>query len=251
MSAQGQVVIVTGAGSGIGRATALRFAERGWTVVAADVDEGAAARTVAELKTPGKAVSVDVSDSARVAALISTVVQSFGRIDVLVNNAGIGFRGTVETIEEADWDRVMAVNAKGVFLCSKYAIPELAKTGGRIVNVASYTAAQGIADRAAYVASKGAIASLTRAMAVDHIGQGIRVNAVAPGTVNSPYFAKMLAESPDPESLRASLDGRAPVGRMAEPEEIADAIVWLASEESGFVVGSVLTVDGGTSIWGR
>jgi NAD(P)-dependent dehydrogenase (short-subunit alcohol dehydrogenase family) len=251
MNFAGQAIIVTGAGSGIGRATALRFAELGGSVVVADVNVEAGAKTAAELATPGLAVATDVSDSAQVAGLVSAATEAFGRLDVLVNNAGFGLRGTVETITEQDWDRLMAVNAKGVFLCSKYAIPELAKHAGRIVNVASYTAQVGIPDRAAYVASKGAISALTRAMALDHVGQGIRVNAVAPGTVNSPYFAKMLSESPDPVALRASLDGRAPVGRMAEPEEIAQAIVWLASDESRFAVGSVLTVDGGTSIWGR
>jgi len=251
MNFDGQAIIVTGSGSGIGRATALRFAELGGSVVVADLDAAAAAKTVSELKTPGLAVTTDVSDSAQVAALVAAAVDAFSRIDVLVNNAGYGLRGTVETIAEEDWDRLMSVNAKGVFLCSKYAMPELAKSGGRIVNVTSYTAQVGIPDRAAYVASKGAISALTRAMAVDHMGQGVRVNAVAPGTVNSPYFARMLAESEDPELLRASLDGRALVGRMAEPEEIAQAIVWLASDESRFAVGSVLTVDGGTSIWGR
>jgi meso-butanediol dehydrogenase/(S,S)-butanediol dehydrogenase/diacetyl reductase len=251
MNFEGQSIIVTGAGSGIGRATALRFAQLGGSVVVADLDAEAAERTASELKTPGAPCTVDVSNARQVAALVATAINTFGRLDVLVNNAGFGFRGTVESIDEPDWDRLMAVNAKGVFLCSKYALPELKKTSGRIVNVASYTAQVGIPDRAAYVASKGAVTALTRAMAVDHIGDGVRVNAVAPGTVNSPYFARMLAESNDPEALRAALDGRAPIGRMAEPEEIANAIVWLADDESRFAVGTVLTVDGGTSIWGR
>jgi meso-butanediol dehydrogenase/(S,S)-butanediol dehydrogenase/diacetyl reductase len=247
----GQVVVVTGGGGGIGRATAHRFADCGATVAVADVDHDAAQKSAAELSTPGIGLQVDVSDSGAVETLVSTIAKRFGRLDVLVNNAGVGFKGTVETSSEHDWDRLMAVNLKSVFLCSKYAMPELAKVSGRIVNVTSYTAQQGIADRAAYVASKGAIAALTRAMAVDHAGQGVRVNGVAPGTVNTPYFARMLAAAPDADALRASLDGRALVGRMAEPDEIADAIVWLASDESRFVVGTVLTVDGGTSIWGR
>jgi meso-butanediol dehydrogenase / (S,S)-butanediol dehydrogenase / diacetyl reductase len=251
MTFSGQVVVVTGAGSGIGRATALRFARDGATVVVADADEAASRRTLSDLSTRGIAQKVDVSDSAQVAELMRRTVDELGRIDVLVNNAGFGIRGTVETLTEDEWDRQFAVNVKGVFLCSKYALPALARVGGSIVNVASYTSAQGIAARAAYVATKGAVAALTRAMAVDHAARGVRVNAVAPGTVDTPYFTRMLAEAEDAPALRASLDGRALVGRMAEPDEIASAIVWLAGPDSRFVVGSVLTVDGGTSIWGR
>lgn len=196
------------------------------------------------------AVTVDVSDSASVRSMIKTVVDNFGGIDVLCNNAGFGFPGNVLDIDEDNWDRLMSVNLKGVYLCSKYAIPELAKTGdGRIVNTSSYTANVGIRDRAAYVASKGGVSALTRAMALDHVDQGIRVNAVAPGTINSPYFDKMIAESPEPQELVDSLNGRSPMQRMGRPEEVAEAIVWLAAKESSFATGSVLTVDGGTSTW--
>jgi meso-butanediol dehydrogenase / (S,S)-butanediol dehydrogenase / diacetyl reductase len=251
MDFHGKTAIVTGAGSGIGRATALRLAALGASLTAADKNLAAAEETAGLAGKQAVATCTDVSSSADVQKMVAATVEAFGRLDILVNNAGYGFRGTVETISEADWDRLMAVNTKSVFLCSKFALPELVKTSGAIVNVTSYTAQVGIPDRAAYVASKGAIAALTRAMAVDHIGQGVRVNAVAPGTVNSPYFSRMLAESDNAEQLRASLDGRAPIGRMAEPEEIADAIAWLAGSESRFAVGTVLTVDGGTSIWGR
>lgn len=245
-----QTVIVTGAGSGIGRAAALRFAELGANVVIADKNEAAAREVADEAGAKALAVTVDVSDSASVRSMIKTVVDNFGGIDVLCNNAGFGFPGNVLEIDEDNWDRLMSVNLKGVYLCSKYAIPELAKTGdGRIVNTSSYTANVGIRDRAAYVASKGGVSALTRAMALDHVDQGIRVNAVAPGTINSPYFDKMIAESPEPQELVDSLNGRSPMHRMGRPEEVAEAIVWLAAKESSFATGSVLTIDGGTSTW--
>lgn len=245
-----QTVIVTGAGSGIGKAAALRFADLGANVVIADKNEAAAWQVADEARAKALAVTVDVSDSASVRSLIKTVVDKFGGIDVLCNNAGFGFPGNVLEIDEDNWDRLMSVNLKGVYLCSKYAIPELAKTGdGRIVNTSSYTANVGIRDRAAYVASKGGVSALTRAMALDHVDQGIRVNAVAPGTINSPYFDKMIAESAEPQELVDSLNGRSPMHRMGRPEEVAEAIVWLAAKESSFATGSVLTIDGGTSTW--
>jgi NAD(P)-dependent dehydrogenase (short-subunit alcohol dehydrogenase family) len=182
--------------------------------------------------------------------MVAETLERHGRIDVLVNNAGYGIPGTVVDIDEADWDALMAANLKGVFLCSKHVIPVMQKQGkGVIVNTGSYTASTAITNRAAYVASKSGVVALSRAMALDHIGQGIRVNCVAPGTISSPYFAKMLAEAPDPEAMRRELDTRAPIGRMGEPEEIANAILFLASDESSFAVGSVLTIDGGTTAW--
>lgn len=245
-----QTVIITGAGSGIGRAAALRFAELGANVAVADNNESAAAAVAEEAGQSAISVVVDVSDSGAVRRMVSKVVEAFGSLDVLCNNAGFGYPGNVVDIEESNWDRLMAVNLKGVYLCSKYAIPELAKTGdGRIVNTSSYTATVGIRDRAAYVASKGGVSALTRAMALDHVDQGIRVNAVAPGTVNSPYFDKMINESSDPRALLDELNSRAPMRRMGKSDEIAEAIVWLAAKESSFVTGSVLTIDGGTSSW--
>jgi meso-butanediol dehydrogenase / (S,S)-butanediol dehydrogenase / diacetyl reductase len=252
MSLKDKVAIVTGGASGIGFATAELFAKEGATVVIADVDADKATQAAGRLGPQVLAVRVDVSNSSEVRVMVETVVGKYGRIDVLVNNAGYGFRGTVETIDEEDWDRLIAVNLKGVFLCSKYAISVMAQRGGgAIVNITSYTATAAIVDRAAYIASKGGISALTRAMAVDHVHQGIRVNAVAPGTVSSPYFDKMFAQSADPGALRKLLDGRAAMERMGKPEEVAEAVLWLASPRSAFATGSVLTIDGGTSIWSR
>ncbi|RXT51231.1 short-chain dehydrogenase [Bosea sp. Tri-44] len=250
MDFEGKVVIVTGSASGIGRATAGLFARHGASVVVADVDGSAAEKAAGELGGRSIGCKVDVSKDSEVRTMVELVADSFGRIDVLVNNAGFGFRGNVVSIAEDDWDRLMSVNLKGVFLCSKHVIPVMAKQGGgAIVNTGSYTAGIGIADRAAYVASKGGVVSLTRAMALDHAADGIRVNCVAPGTIHSPYFDKMFAQAADPAAMKKELDDRAPVHRMGRPEEIAEAIVWLASDKASFAVGSTLTVDGGTSIW--
>lgn len=247
-----KTVIVTGGASGIGKATATTFAAQGANVVIADVDEAKAIAVATEIGPQAFGVGVDVSSSEQVQRMVRLVVERFGGIDVLCNNAGFGFRGTVATIEEDDWDRLMSVNLKGVFLCSKYAMPHLiASPTGNIVNTTSYTASAAIADRAAYVASKGAVSALTRAMAVDHAPDRVRVNAVAPGTVDSPYFAEMIRADADPQGLRRSLDERSLLGRMGRAPEIAGAIVWLASEESSFTTGTVFTVDGGSSIWAR
>ncbi|WP_454918860.1 SDR family oxidoreductase [Xanthobacter sediminis] len=250
MSMEGKVVVITGAASGIGRAAAGLFVKDGAKVVIADTNTAEAKAAEAALGPSAAAIATDVSKAEDVKAMVAFALARFGRIDVLVNNAGFGFTGTVVSIAEEDWDRLMAVNLKGMFLCAKHVIPVMAaEGGGAIVNTGSYTALVGIADRAAYVASKGGVVALTRAMALDHVKDNIRVNCVAPGTVHSPYFDRMFAAAADPAAMKAALDARAPMGRMGKPEEIAEAIVWLASDKSRFATGSVLTIDGGSSAW--
>lgn len=248
MRLAGKVCIVTGGGSGIGRASCLLFAQEGGKVVVADKSLEAAESVAAEAGEAAVALWVDVSDSRSVREMLKQTVDRFGRLDVLVNNAGYGIPGTVVETSEADWDRLMAVNLNGVFYGCKYAIPIMRKQGGGvIVNTASNVVTVAIRDRAAYCASKGAVAALTRAMALDHVSEGIRVNCIAPGTTESSYFMKMLAKSERPDELRAELERRQPMNRMAAPEEIARGILYLACDDSSFATGSMLTVDGGMS----
>lgn len=245
MRLKDKVCIVTGGGSGIGRATARVFAREGAKVVVADRKPEAAAAVAREL--PGAiAVTVDVSKSGDVKRMVDDALKAFGRLDVIVNNAGYGTFGTVVDIAEQEWDDLMAVNVRGVYLCCKYAIPAMKKTGGgAIVNVASVVASVGIRNRAAYVASKGAVAALTRAIALDHVAEGIRCNAIAPGTIDTPYYDDVMARAPDPVAFRKGLEARQPIGRLGTAEEMADCILFLASDESRFAVGAIVTIDGG------
>lgn len=251
MHLQDKVVIVTGAGAGIGEATARLFVEEGAKVVIADHNAEAAQKVAADLGPQARAFAVDVRKADDCKAMIDFAVATFGGLDVLVNNAGRGMLGTAETADETDWKDIIDVNVNGVFLCTKYAVPELRKRGGgAIVNTASNIAmAIAIPDRAAYVASKGAVASLTRSMALDFAKDKIRVNSVAPGVVWSNYYDKMLTQVPDAEAFKAGLRARSPSNRWAEPDELANAIVWLASDRASFATGTMLTVDGGASIW--
>lgn len=251
MNLKDKVAIVTGAGAGIGAATARLFAEEGARVIVADYDGTSAAQVAESIGANARAVTVDVRDAASVQAMMQTTVDLFGGVDILVNNAGRGSLGTVETCDEAQWNDIMAVNVNGVFLCSKYAVPLMRKRGGGvIVNTASNIAmAMAIRDRAAYVAAKGATASMTRAMALDFAADNIRVNSVAPGVIWSNYYMKMLDQVPDPEAFKAGLRARAPSNSWGQPEDIANAIVYLASDRASYAVGTMLTVDGGASIW--
>ncbi|MES0172584.1 SDR family oxidoreductase [Mesorhizobium sp. M0006] len=249
MDLRGKVCIVTGGASGIGLATSTLFAKNGAKVAIADVNLETANDAARQIGGDASAFACDVSLSGQVSAMVDGVVARWGRIDVLVNNAGFGFTGTVVSIAEEDWDRLMAVNLKGMFLCSKFVVPIMQRQGGgTIVNTTSYTAVSAIANRAAYVASKGGVSALTRAMALDHAKDNIRVNAVAPGTIDSPYFTKIFQQAADPEGLRKQYDARAAMQRMGQADEVAEAILFLASDRSRFATGSILTVDGGSSI---
>lgn len=250
MRLEDKVCLVTGGASGIGKATSLLFAREGAILVVVDRDAAGAEEVAREIRRAGgkaSAVGADVSREADVRDMIAQALTDFGRLDVLVNNAGYGITGSVVETSEEQWSRLMSVNLTGVYLACKYAIPEMADRGrGVIVNVASTVAAVGIRDRAAYCASKGGVAALTRAMALDHVDQGIRVNAVAPGTINSPYLTKNVLACPEQrETVLTELRARQAMGRLGEPEEIAYGILYLACDESSFCTGSILTVDGG------
>jgi NAD(P)-dependent dehydrogenase (short-subunit alcohol dehydrogenase family) len=249
MRFRNRVALITGAGSGIGRATALAFAREGAKVACADLDPKAAAATAALIqKKKGAAVALaaDVSRAADCERLVNDTRRAFGRIDILVNNAGIGFTGTVLTNTEAQWNRMMDVNVKGTYLLSRAALPDMIRRrSGSIINLGSIAGHVGLKERAGYCASKGAIHALTKAMALDHVKDGVRVNAVAPGTTHTPWIDKRLAEAKDPKKALADLVARQPMGRLGRPEEMAAAILYLASDEAAFATGSIVTVDGG------
>ena len=233
---QGRRALVTGAGSGIGAAVARRLAADGASVVLADVRREGIEAVAAELGGDAEPLVLDVRDEEVVAGAVAG-------LDVLANVAGIGSTQSAPDTPLSVWEDVFAVNARGTFLTCKHAIPGMAaRGGGAIVNVASVAALVGLRNRAAYCASKGAVVALTRALAVDHVGDGIRVNAVCPGTVDSPWVRRLVEEAG--ESLDA-LRARQPLGRLGTPEEIAEAIVYLASDRAAFVTGSVFTIDGG------
>ena len=245
-----KVCIITGAGSGIGKASALRFGTEGGSIVVADVDGASAESTVAEIRAAGgtaMACLADVADPGAAKRLADETAARFGRIDVLFNNAGISGVGTVHDTPVELWDRVMHVNVRGVFLVSKYVVPYMLKRrSGSIINMSSTIADIGLADRASYAASKGAVLALTRAMQVDYAPYGIRVNALLPGTIHTPFVEKYLRESyPNPEDGLKAIRKRQLTAELGKPDDVASAALFLASDESSFVMGSAFFVDGG------
>jgi NAD(P)-dependent dehydrogenase (short-subunit alcohol dehydrogenase family) len=243
----GRVALITGAGGGIGRATALAFAAEGARVVVADWNEVSANDTAAAVRSAGGealVVRVDVSVEAQVAAMVGQALAKFGRLDVAFNNAGVDLHGpSVTELDEKSWDRVLDVNLKGVWLCLKHEIPAMLERGGAIVNMASVGGVVAAPGLSAYIAAKHGVVGLTRTAALEYIGRGIRINAVCPGATKSPLLDDWLSTPGVAESIRK----QHPIGRWAEADEIARTVLFLASEDASFVVGLPLIVDGGVT----
>jgi 2-keto-3-deoxy-L-fuconate dehydrogenase len=238
---EGLVAVVTGGGSGIGQACADAFSAAGCRVAILDLNPGEGTDDRLRLAT-------DVGDSSSVEAAVAAVAERFGGIDILVNSAGIGAVGSVADNGDDEWRRVLEVNLLGVVRASRAALPFLRRSEhAAIVNLSSIAATAGLVQRALSSATKGAVHSLTLAMAADHVGDGIRVNSVAPATVDTPWVARLLARTEDPEAERARLAARQPTGRLVRAEEVAAAVAFLASPASGATTGTSLAVDGGMS----
>src|SRR5947207_6932863 len=238
-----KIALVTGAGSGIGREIALLYAQQGAQVIVADIQEDAAAAVVAEISERNglaRSLPLNVADEGQVRVAMQGVVEQYGRLDILVNNAGVSHVGNVLETSAEDWDRVMAVNARGVFLCSKYEVAQMMQqnpAGGILVNIASVAGMIAVDRRFPYGASKGAVISMTRSIAIDFANQGIRANAICPGTVHTPFVEGFLernfAENKD--EVRQQLHARQPIGRMGRPEEIAAAAPYLDSGAAAWI----------------
>lgn len=243
-----KVVIVTGAASGIGLATVRALLEESARVVAVDLDADALRQVDADTSVC-RTIAADISEPDHVARMVADGLEFGERIDVLVNDAGIGYRATLTETTLEQWERTFAVNVRGMFLTCRAVIPHMLEDGqgGVIVNVASAAALAAVGQRAAYCASKAAVISLTRSITLDYAARGIRANAVAPGVVDTPWVGRILAGAADPDGTRQAMADRQVVRRLGKPEEVADAIVYLASDRSSFMHGSTLVVDGGFS----
>lgn len=242
-------VLVTGAGSGIGRATSLRLAAEGAWVLATDRDADRASETaemVGAAGGRGEHAELDVASESAASTVESLIKDAMGGIEGLVNNAGIGVPGSILDTSEEDWARLFSVNVDGTFRCSKAVLPHMLAEGrGSIVNMASVAGLVGLTNRLAYCATKGAVVSMTKAMALDHAGTGVRVNCVCPGTVETPWVESMADKAPDRDDFFRQMRARQPVGRLGQAEEVAAAVAYLSGPDAAFVTGSSLVVDGG------
>jgi NAD(P)-dependent dehydrogenase (short-subunit alcohol dehydrogenase family) len=254
MRLKDKTAIVTGAASGIGLATALKFAQEGAAVMCADMNEEGAAKTASRIADlGGKAASfkMDVTKEAEVQALVADTVKRWERVDVMFNNAGIEFGIPVTQVSELQWDSLIDVNLKGVFLGCKHVLPQMAKQkSGAIVNTASIAGLRGVAFLSTYCASKGGVVLMTKALAVEWASFGVRINAVCPGVIRTPMADRAILAggglgSATPEESWAQLAAAHPLGRVGQPEEVAEAVTFLASDQASFITGAALPVDGG------
>lgn len=245
---QPRTALVTGAASGIGRAIVETLAHAGYQVIVADIAEEARAiaRNLREQGQKAQAVLLDVTQMESVQDAVTTITQRTGPIDILVNNAGIGMAGTVLTTTPAEWDRMLATNVTGIYHLCRAVVPSMIeRQTGVIVNMSSVAAVVGLKERVAYSASKGAVLALTRALQADLLPYNIRVNAVLPGTIASPWIERITADMPDPGKAREQMAARQPIGRMGSPEEIANVVAFLVSDAASFVWGAHWIADGG------
>jgi NAD(P)-dependent dehydrogenase (short-subunit alcohol dehydrogenase family) len=245
-----KITLITGSGSGIGKSTALLFAKEGAVVIVNDLNEENGKRTVQEINELGGTglfIHADVTNPESVKQMVAQCIHTFGRIDVLFNNAGISNVGALHEVEPDAWDKIMSVNVKGVYLPSKYTIPYMMeRKSGNIINMSSCAAEMGLAKRAAYSTTKGAVLALTKAMQVDYAPYNIRVNALLPGTIMTPFVENYLKSSYDnPEEAIENIKTRQLSGSLGKPEDVASAALFLASDESKFMMGSPLYIDGG------
>lgn len=250
MRLKDKVALITGSGSGIGKSTALLFAQEGAAVIVNDLNKEAGNETVEQIRSEGGQalfIQADVTDPSSVQKMVQTALTEFGRIDILFNNAGISGVGRLHEIEPEDWDKIMSVNVKGVYLPSKYVVTHMMeRKSGVIINMSSCIAEIGLARRASYAATKGAVLALTKSMQVDYAPYNIRVNALLPGTIFTPFVEKYLKESyDDPDAAIEQIKKRQLSGELGRPEDVAKAALFLASDESSFMMGSPLYIDGG------
>lgn len=249
---EGRVAIVTGAALGIGRSTAVLFAKEGAEVVLADIDEEQAEETLRLIKEAGGEATVvrtDVANPEDVKAAVDAAVESYGKLDILFNNAGVALNGTVVETDEDLWNRALNVNLGGIYRGCKYSIPHMIENGGgSIVNMTSVQGLRGFHGWAAYSASKGGIIALTQQIALEYAGHGVRANCVAPGTIMTPLNEKVFEEAEDPEALKETWNNMHPLGRFGQPEEVANPVLFLASDDSSFVTGQTLAIDGGITV---
>jgi NAD(P)-dependent dehydrogenase (short-subunit alcohol dehydrogenase family) len=253
MRLDNHVALITGGAKGIGAGIAERFMDAGAAVVILDIDGAGARHMAARLCAHGRALSFegDVSNEEHVRAAVDHTIAELGRLDILVNNAGIEVPGTMPEYSSAQWDRQLGVNLKGAFLLAKYAIPHMRGRGGAIVNISSVHAFASYAGNAAYDASKAGLLALTRTLALDHGGEGIRVNAICPGYIDTPMTEEWLASVPDREATMRQVLSFHPLGRIGTPRDIAEAALFLASDAASFISGASLVVDGAMTVAGR